>query len=570
MLGLNMISATTRAMAIGLILLFIHAQINETPIRILTFELTSDTSVAILVVWGGLVLVSALTTAVSTYAGEVIALSISRRAMERSLQKALRVVVCGQHERISLFEGKEARIHIRTVLMGDTMYLLRAVLLATGSALPLLILLVAASVLFYLNAILTIIILALLVVYAMPLYSLNANMVSNSRTFEESRQKRAGLLGLLLHYASQTQCPGVSEPFWVSLFKNNPPNNTMMNAWSSMILSRRKVGFLQDVFLGIVLLAILLTYGLFLANKPQSWALLLMYIIALRYVVSSLGSTATILTGFNRFLPQLQRLMNFVEYDSPRILKPPAALKPSSTHWTIQTKNPTLPDSNTSVKLETGDVAFCFFPGSLDSTSLGLFCNRLTGQTPPGHDVIDQFFFCGHVRQPPPISIGSVMAGCPTPSEELLERIRGHLKNWNLLDEVKRIPGEFNAILTASMFTTLSPVLQLTMFFMPGFLAMRESFIISWHALAALNPTDRSAVMKILSNKVVFLLSSTIVPALPESVDYSIVFNNDGICGIGDAAWHGSIDWDQFREDKQNESANQTIDENDEIMADDI
>lgn len=99
---------------------------------------------------------------------------------------------------------------------------------------------------------------------------------------------------------------------------------------------------------------------------------------------------------------------------------------------------------------------------------------------------------------------------------------------------------------------------------------MRESFIISWHALAALNPTDRSAVMKILSNKVVFLLSSTIVPALPESVDYSIVFNNDGICGIGDAAWHGSIDWDQFREDKQNESANQTIDENDEIMADDI
>ena len=80
---------------------------------------------------------------------------------------------------------------------------------------------------------------------------------------------------------------------------------------------------------------------------------------------------------------------------------------------------------------------------------------------------------------------------------------------------------------------------------MPGLLVERESFIISWHALTALSPDDRSTVVGHLRDKVVFVVSSRIVPVLPDIASCSIVLDGSGIRGIGDADWHRSLDWDR-------------------------
>ena len=557
MLGLNVFGVVTRVLTIGMVLLFVHANSSDAPIRFWSLKISSDASMATLLIWGGGVLLIALFTAVTTYVGEVIAFSVARRTMERSLQKALQVVVRGQHGRNPLFEGEEAATHRRTVLMGDTMFVLRAALLMTGAVLPLLILLASVSVLTYLDPVLTLAIIALLLAYAIPFYLLNANVVGASRTYDEQRPERSKLLGNLLHYASQTHHPGVNQPAWANLFLNNPATEITIGAWTRMILSRRRVGFLQDVFLGVVLCVILIVFGVFFARDQQSWGLLLTYIIAVRYAIMGMSSSATALTGFSRFLPQLERLRCFIESDAPSASRqskqgqavdkgrPAAAPGPSAPRWTVYAVEPRLPGSEVSRQLQAGDVAFCLQPAQLETFTLVQFCYRLTRNSVTGRDLLERSFFCGHVRQPPPLSIGAIVTGRCAPGEDELGRVRSHLRAWGLLQQIDCMPAGFDTILTGEEYASLSPLLQLAMFLMPGLLVERESFIISWPALTALSPDDRSTVVGRLRDKVVFVVSSRIVPVLPDIASCSIVLDGSGIRGIGDADWHRSLDWDR-------------------------
>lgn len=74
----------------------------------------------------------------------------------------------------------------------------------------------------------------------------------------------------------------------------------------------------SNMFLAISVSIILLTFGTDAAMRGEGWGKLIVYLIALRYVLVNLTGLSTRITGINRFYPQLRRYLQFlVETEIP-------------------------------------------------------------------------------------------------------------------------------------------------------------------------------------------------------------------------------------------------------------
>ena len=545
--ALSVLGVIARLGVIAALMTFVHAQTSGRPVVLHGFELPSDTGFWTLTLWGGLVLLLSVATGLANYLAEVRNFRLAREAMDRAVDRTLAVVAAGQSRPLAVWANDGMNGMARKVVMGDAMMLARSVLLIGGITVPVTTLAIATVVLFILNAQLTTILAPVFLIYAVPFYMLNRTIVNASREYEDRRTERAGVLGGLLAFASQTQYPGVTRPAWTELYQADPSVSGTTDAFRGIIMPRRRVAFLQDVFLGVILLVLLVVFGSFLVSDELAWVPFVSYFVALRFAITGMGGMAAMVTAVNRFVPQLHRLKEFASLD---VEAAAVGIDEDAKLWTFQAVGPGREGSAPTAKPQPGDVVACIDACPTDSYRLVEFCRRLLGTTDRRkcNRLLGAMFYCGDVRSFPGLSVVQLLTGEKEPKATTVDEAKRVLERFGVLNEIEALPAGMETTLGPESTDALSPLCRYALCLVPGVRSSRQYFVLDWKPLVRMGSEARQAVFELLSDRVVMLVSMGAPADLLSQASLVVLLEESTISGIGDAQWFGALEDESERQ----------------------
>lgn len=547
-IGFSVASVLARLGTIGLLMAFVHAQTSGKPILVRGYEVPSDTSLATLSLWGGCVLLLAIITGVFAYLAEALSFKLAREAMVRASDRALSVIAAGQSNSLPLWSNGDMKTTSRKAMLGDQMMLMRSMLVLGGVAVPLITLCVFGAVLLYLNTMLTLFLIPAILIYAVPFYILNRGIATASRDYEVRRIVRSRAVGRILEFATQTQYPGILRPVWVDYFKTDQSANQAIDSFRGIILSKRKMAMLQDILHGVVLCVVLVVFGSFLAAAETiEWVPLLAYLFFLRYFMSGMNGTASIIIALNRFAPQIKRLKEFITIDIPT----------ASTHQEnnfskplcIIAIEPKLDGSINKATPQVGDIIACIGAADVDSYQLRNFCKKLVCNSKQSRHLSQDIVYCGDVRDIPQLRICELITGQSKPVSASIKQAESSLQQMGVLNELQDLPEGIDTILTESIVKGLTPACCYAIFLSCALNCSRKYLVLDWKPLARIKSDERKILLDALCDRVTILVSPNGQGSLVSIASLVVVMDDTAVRGIGDPAWFKQIERDNYKSD---------------------
>lgn len=373
---------------------------------------------------------------------------------------------------------------------------------------------------------LTAVVAAVLAAYAVPFYWLNLNVVRASREHEVQGRESAAAVSRLVAFLLDRSAPGGRRWADGRVLRGG------LEALRDILLARRRVQRLQDVFFGVILVVVLLVFGVFIARDSASWSGLIAYLAALRFASTAMSTAARFVTATNRFLPQVRR---YVEFPSgPRSVAAPRAAA-AGQELELVAVDPKLPGTAASLRVVPGDRVLCAWAPPLSAVTLPAFLGALCGGDGRSHP--GGVFFYGGNAPLPPVRLADMAGradGAAGRAETLLEKLGLH-------DEVRGLPRGLHEVLTPEVAARLTPSLRYTLGALEGLLADWRLVVLGWPALDRLDAPFRRRLLDLLGDRIVIVVSPELTALQPEELPVTVVLDDAGVHGIGPATWHESV-----------------------------
>lgn len=535
-IGFSIASVFTRLGIIGILMIFVKAQTEDKPIIIRGYEIPSDTSFATLALWGGCVLIFATATGIFSYTAEALAFRLSRRAMARATDKALTVIAAGQTHSLSLWANGEMKSISRKAMIGDSMMLMRAMLVLGGIAVPLITLCIAAIALFWLDTKLTLFLMPVIAIYAIPFYLLNRGIATASLEYEKRRLVRSREIHKILDFASQTQYPGNLRPVWADYLKADPSTEAAIDSFRVIILSRRKMAMLQDILYGVILCVLLIVFGSFLLADKITWLPLLWYLLALRYAMTGMNGTASLVIALNRFAPQIKRLKQFITFEIPdgseEVVSQPT--KPLC----IQAIEPKLDGSMNSASPQAGEIIACIGAANVNSYYVRDFCEKLLGNSKQSRSMIKDLVYCGDVKVIPQLRICELATGKSDPDSSTIKSAESALNRLGVLSEIQNLPKGMDTVFSESVAENISAACRYAICLASALSSSRKYIILDWRPLSRIQEAGRKKILDALADRVVVLVFINGQGYQVSNATLVVVMDETAVRGIGDLHWY--------------------------------
>lgn len=519
-LALGLLGTATHVAAIGIFLAFVHAQTTGGVLQVGPIELPASTDVGSLALWSAAVLLMALLTAATTYQSALMTFEAGRRAARSFLRQALTILTDSQMAHNRLLSSPEGRAMARRAFVGDSVVLLRTAVVGSGLFAPLLLFLLAIAALLRLNPLLTAGIAVPLALFLVPYWHHNRRVVTAARTYRVFIAQRSRGLKDLFEFLSQTHAAGSQAPAMLDATLNDPATTGFEKAIGQIMLRGQKVKYLKLLFLGVVLCGLLFAWGAFQSAGARSWSALVTYVVSLQYAVATMGSVASSLTSFTRYVPYLERMRALtLERPSPiagaRLRHDPV----------VRVAAPRLPGSASERSLAPGDVLACAHPVDLDAFTMPAFLEKLTGNRRDAAGLARQLYYCG---SPPPQSAAAPDWADAADADESVRR---------LLETIGSAGDDADAGQTPEM---LSYALQL----LPGLAADRRLFILDWVPLRRMSRESQAAVLELLRDRVTILVLAGLPGKVPWAAGGIAVVDDQRALGVGESDWYADLDPD--------------------------
>lgn len=550
---LSLLSVATRIIAIGLALLYAKARSTGQPVQILDWEFHASNESSNLLLWSGAVLSVALMAAAFTYLAEWTAFQTAKKYIIRANELILDAYGTDQPAR----SASDSANHLRRLLSRDTNMVLRASLILMRSVMPVFLLIGAVIGMFVIHSLLSVIVLLLGTFYAVPFFLLNAQVIRASRKREQHVSEVGAGVRRLLPMILHRRGPSDSQRKWSHLFHESMPIEQNLSALKDILLARKRVGFLQDVYLGVALVLSLVVFGLIVADRPSSWVEFIAYLAALRFVSTSMKTIASTVTTTNRFLPQVRRYVEFVQ--PPGNAETIAAEESADVDtdfdknrqrdgapMTLRCSSPQLRDSKKQIAVHAGEIIFAIDPLPLHVAGFRRWCRRFCGGAREGERLWRDAFFLGKVSRLPELAIGDIMTGDVESAVNSQPRIEAVLDSLGLFSEYRKLPNGIKTKLDESTEATISRRMRYAMLLMEAIVSDPSPIVLQWEPLTAMGDSFSGAILEQLKDRVV------IIAGLPAqfrggSTDILLpkgrwaVIMEGAMLGMGDAAWYESI-----------------------------
>ncbi|MCP9487654.1 MAG: hypothetical protein MSC30_17550 [Gaiellaceae bacterium MAG52_C11] len=513
--ALNLVAAALQWASVLILLSYVNAQVVSgagglgLP-GLEDLQSTIGDSRGTLVIWGASALTIAILGAVIGYRAQVMGFDIARRYSRRAGAKIISAVESNSDllTAASRDQGEENPVRIlRSALLRETTFVLRSLFLIIRSSQFLARLLVAGGLLVFIDPLLTAALLGLGLLFAVPLYEVNRKTAAASVEYERSNLAASRFASWLANLVIHSDRSSASEGRLSSLYERSRAVDDRHRALSDIHLAHYRAQYLLVAFAGLAAVAVLFAFGFSGTDDVDRWTTALLYIAALLAASASLTSTSATVTAMSRFAPQVRRYTRLVRgADTETEARQPSS-EPCSLPDAIRVGPEQLEGSAKEHRVEPGAPIFVFDPQRLDRTSLEDLLRRLFGLEPvEATRMRADAFLCGDIGSLPesPDVAGFV--------EEMVGMQDGlHADGGDLHFAVTVLQG----------LSSGAPILAL-----------------GWRSFSALDAGVRGHLLARAGEATVLVVSERMPGHQPDEVTATVILDQDGVRGIGDASAH--------------------------------
>ncbi|MGH0036037.1 MAG: hypothetical protein ACQGVK_13500 [Myxococcota bacterium] len=569
LLVLSSIGVGARGATVGTLLLYVHAQNESRDVVLAGLTLPSDASWLTFLFWGGAALGFALLTVAASYKADQIIFDLSSSYMESSTRRVLRYLAAGGPMQMPDLVGDPGARPVMRLLVGHTFRLVRVVLQTLSILLPMITLVAAVGVLVATNALLTAVLIPILTVYGMLLSRLNRMVIRDSQRREITRRIHSRDVAKMVKTLRTTRYTQGSEPVWLQTYPNRSWMGLALGAFRNIVLSKKRVDYLGDLFQGTALMMVLVVFGTLVVSQTAPWTVLLTYLVALGYATKAMGRCSKCVTTANRFIPQVRQYFSFIdahpdidEYVN-RVSRGFADQPP-----TFRCGSPSLPESGSSLSALPGRPVLCGTPRLLNNGRLGEFCFALADGDPDQAALFDtEVFFQRGLLPLPERPIWEFLPPGDDRSAAWRRAI-ALFEGLGVLEEFRDRLGGPDGLLTTDVDKQLSPALRYAIRLMPALVAHPNLVVLWIDNLEAMEPSQQRAIFDAFSDRSVLVATDRPLKAWLEPVDQTMIVGEESVLGIGDRDWFERIGQPHlelvYEESRDDESVAGEIDDDEE------
>jgi hypothetical protein len=538
---LSLVGVLARAAAIGSMILYVKARTTGDPLVFANITLPTEASLQVFLLWGSTALVFAAITIVASYRADTITFDLAQGYMEMAVRRVLRHQAEGRPFDLPQDIHPQNSIPVDAMLRGDTLRLVRVVLQTLGILLPLITLIAAVAVLLVINWILTLFLIPAVICYSYGLGLINRGVVRNTQKRRSSQRQQGRDVGAILRTTYNTRYPADTQPEWLDSYPRKTWLRETMSASRSVILARKRVGYLSDAFQGIALLVIVMAFGSFVADQGTTWAVLLTYLMALAFATRNMGNVSKCVTAANRFIPHVRRYVSFMRANP--VSEPLAPSRGRSGAYNVAAQVPRLPESRDMVAIQPGQIVWCVSDAPLRNPGLGDLCLALAGGDPEEALQLEkETFFLRGIEPLPERMLRSYFSFENRDQREIRTQVEAFLDSLGVREEYEAQLGGLDATLTAEIDSQLSPLLRYGLRLLPGYLAQPNLFILDLGTLERFGDAGHERVLAALANRVVILVSRGTQPPSTEEIAAVMVVVGGVVSGIGNLEWYSGLE----------------------------
>ncbi len=301
-------SLSCQIFALAALYVYLRALENNAPL----LGLSSRESLLLFVIIAGLTLVLLMGYSLLEYRVSTAILSLCRHYQNMGAREAIALSSKLPHWFAESSEQHISVKHLRQILSIDVYHRSRMTRVLLLALIPAARLVLCAVALLYINPEFSLVILIAVGVPVVGLYSVGRN-VADTITVRESGSPAVFLKQreLLEQRWAQGTSLAVADIDWETTLGRE---DSRYRQYFRRLRAKAYGTFLINAAntVGIMVLIVALGFWIF-ASQPGNWSIWLTYLVALRYFLSSLRSTAQSVVSSTRFLRQTQRFTAFVE-----------------------------------------------------------------------------------------------------------------------------------------------------------------------------------------------------------------------------------------------------------------
>lgn len=257
-------------------------------------------------------------SALSVYFARIGNIKMGRNYNEHCIERLLNLVGKDKQPVLKTVEGKYIDDkYLMRMMIGDARLCGRVLRIMLDMIVPITTLLVAFSVLIYLNAKLTLIVLVCMSAFILFQAHVSRSGARDTKKFEGYTPIVLKILkGLLSQNSTQIEHLPKNKSHkpksYRSVSDQSGALRRQFNAFEGRIRATEQSRLVSALFTAIMVGLLLFILGSKIITSGIGWSELVVYLVALRFAMTSLQLVFGQLTTMNRFYPQLQRYISFV------------------------------------------------------------------------------------------------------------------------------------------------------------------------------------------------------------------------------------------------------------------
>ena len=528
-LAADFLGVTCQVGAIGQIVYYAQGLAKGTTIQVLGEGYAVRESVPLLILFGAGVFVALTVSGGMIYFSNTTILRVWRDYAGFCANRVFLLVA--QRRSLAWTAGRIASDRdVQYLASRDARFCSFALRVMLNAAIPTLTFLVAFATLVHLNLVLSLL-LGVLVVAALPfIYRASESGALSSTAFEEYGEQVRKEQASMLRGLRGVAIPAGADDRWIRASLESDANRRHLEAFCHRIIVSQRSMVVINMVLAVGLPLILVFFGYQAIRTGAEWGVVLTYVVAVRYCVTNLRTTGTMLTNLNRFYPQIRRYRDFVT----ALSAPSEPAPPPPASWPLEVETAGITDSMPTCEFRPGRRVHLLAPGPLNRYTLPFLADCLLS---PGDDgleaVLEHAYFASARFFWPPVSVRGFLRLGPDedldalPVEALLrERLRAAL------------PADLDKPVDEAAWEKTDPGTRFELAVLAAVRSECPWVFLDAQGLSALDPHTREHLLAQLNDRFVVAVSSGETETLG-CFGEDVVAVTDGrrLVGLGSVQW---------------------------------
>ncbi|UCD36409.1 MAG: ABC transporter ATP-binding protein, partial [Nitrospiraceae bacterium] len=527
------LGVTFQVQAIGLSIYYAKLIEKGDVVTLLGHDFHARSSLPFLSLVAAGVLLSLLISAWLIYYSRTGILSLGRRYEEFCSKRLLlsfgsSLRVCDTTEK-----GLGSDAGILRLARTDARYSGRIFRLMLSAIVPLITLVAAVVCLFYINAILTIVTICLMGVSAAFQYRVSVAGARSSTRMEKASIGASAEYRKIIQQQKGTSVNSDSKQNWLENIFRKSEVRRFLDAYEGRLRVIEKSRFVSDILLAFAIVSILLMMGASIISEKQGWGRLIVYLIALRYMLVNLKQTVTKITSINRFFPQLKRYFAFLENTQPDS----GSEEGLPESYLVSADAGTIAGSLGEKEVNQGSRVGLVSPVSVNRYTIAFLVEcLLSGRPRDVHAALSSMWFASSQFECHP---GTVRESLGLPGDLSMDDFNQYLERAGMAGRLNdSFPKGLESRLSPELWGTISPDLKISLALLSAVHTDCQWIMVDHKGLGLLPEGSRGFFLSRLSDRIVVVVFDGGIDGVGTyGEDFIAVIGDEGICGLGPPVW---------------------------------